>query len=207
MTINHLEVFMKKRLGYFLMMTVCCLLFPILASATPVLTLQYDGLTQNVVGTDGFFSYDGAIGRFSVQLNGIANPGSLALSGHATSFNNGQALLPLIVTFSEDNAQGGLVPINISFGYFSEAGVISDLVKINGEEFGPYTSAVNFSDQRALPNPFAMSEELTFSNQGSAEYWFGAGVNASPAPEPSSLILLGSGLIGAAAIMRRKRNS
>jgi hypothetical protein len=59
----------------------------------------------------------------------------------------------------------------------------------------------------SLAAPYALSQQVTLSLTGASSGNFSVSQNLTPVPEPASLILLGSGLLGLGVVVRRKMQS
>jgi hypothetical protein len=196
---------MKKTMGFWLMLAfVGMLMLPSLSSASPILKLVYGSDTAIFTNDDGIFNLDQAFGRFTVQVNGLATPNGLSLIGHASSWDDGvYPLSPLQISLFEDNYIGGTPrPVNIAF----ELGTDRQgtyVAKLDSTTLATMNSTNSDSFFVTPPPSFSLEQIVSLSGDP-GEYWFTASLGATPNPEPSSLLLLGSGLIGAAAIFRRK---
>jgi len=96
-------------------------------------------------------------------------------SGVITLTNtDGTVVTYTLATLTETTAGG--------FGLFTGTGIIS-------------TNAAGFDNTDGT---------LLFSTQGNGTVTFSATTNASPVPEPSTLALLGTGLVGIAGVVKRR---
>jgi hypothetical protein len=59
----------------------------------------------------------------------------------------------------------------------------------------------------SLKSPYSLSQVVTFSLSAGSELSFIAEQTVTPVPEPASLILLGSGLLGATILVRKRMQS
>lgn len=155
-------------------------------------TGDFTGWTQG--GNTGFTDvtddlFDNS-GSFGAQLGPVGSDGTLSQ------------------TFLGDN------PLNtvyyVSFYLMNLGGAPNDFtVFFNGVDIGPdlvdagasaYTQYAGFF----AGNPGPASNTITFSFRNDPTYWGLDDVVVTDTPEPSSLILLGSGLVGLAGVIRRK---
>lgn len=101
-------------------------------------------------------------------------------------------------------AQGWMDPNNVEFGN-AGAGVLTP------GSMGPFGPG-SFSGEAAITgspltagNPFSLTEKITFSHTGAFKVTsFDKKLSASATPEPGTLFLLGSGLLGMAGYARLK---
>jgi hypothetical protein len=153
---------------------------------------NFTGWTQG--GNTGFTGVTGSVpyvnsGTFGAQLGPVGSDGTLSQSFAGNT---------LMFSFRQDPAYWGLDDVvaldvgtcgngcnlwDISFYLYNDGGTPNDFTVFwNGVDIGP-----SLVDDGALP--YTLFEGV---------------VQGSSTPEPSSLILLGSGLLGLAGVIRRK---
>ena len=172
-----------------------------------------DAVAGNLVVNCGFET-----GDFSGWTRS-GNPGATGVtssSPYVNSGNYGAALGPVgsdgfLTQFVGDNSTS----YNVSFYLYSDAGTPNDFtVYWNAVDVGPdllNAGQFNYTLFRGVlaGNSGAGSNMLTFAFRQDPAYWGLDDVvvtNASTVPEPGSLMLLGSGILGLAGIARRKFN-
>jgi hypothetical protein len=194
---------------FFLLILSACIIFPTLASATPVLQVS-DGVNWVYANpVDGVVEITNTWVGSTWNINslvGVLNPNGFTLNGNIASIRAGM----LTITLTESGLSGGYheFPFNIGFDYSSEYlearppvfGTLTSTVYLNGNALDPVNDVA-----LAVPgDPYTLKNVITIQNPSSLYNYFDSSVSMDPIPEPSSLILLGSGLIGTCLFFRRK---
>jgi hypothetical protein len=95
--------------------------------------------------------------------------------------------------------------VGTSTGTFTITGPIN--VALDNSQYLLFsgTGIITLTGYSATPGTFSFSTTDSGSNYGSSgSSTYGFDINATPTPEPSSLLLFGTGLLGFAGILRRK---
>jgi hypothetical protein len=95
--------------------------------------------------------------------------------------------------------------VGTSTGTFTITGPIT--VALDNSQYLLFsgTGILTLTGYSATPGTFSFSTTDSGNNYGtSGSSTYGFDINATPTPEPSSLLLFGTGLLGFAGILRRK---
>ena len=172
-----------------------------------------DGVAGNLVTNCGFETGDFTAwttgGNF--EFSGVTNNPTYVFSG-----NFGAQLGPVGSdgTLSQNVGAPGVTSYNVSFWLYNDGGTPNDFTVFwNGVDVGPdLVDASGFAYSLVsgvLPgNAGAGANSLLFSFRQDPAYWGLDDVVITPGtsttPEPGSLILFGSGILGLAGVIRRK---
>ena len=139
-------------------------------------TISMTGDTTNVVGGGGFFQN---FGTMTINIPGI---GLATFTGNTAVFDNQSAL----TVGMADYTLGGSILDTVDNAFATY-----DLMTA----IGPITNSPFFRPDLTYGTTLG---GLNFTQMGDATF------TASTIPEPSSLLLLGSGIVGLAGVLRRK---
>jgi hypothetical protein len=220
---------MKKNFSLLLVLAASLVLtFASVSSASPVLKLAV-GTTTSITVADGsgldadsrpdFISYSGLIDGWNIV--GVSGGSTaMGLGMNATVLNGGDT--ELAIWLSDDDfvregpitSIGTLVSGTIPYRETVQAGFFYGTSLLERDNLIHYFESPNpeFTDYAENMVPVANTYSLTqivklyhwVPTEGNA-YTVSAAMNNNPIPEPSSMLLLGSGLIGAAFFVRRKQ--
>lgn len=187
--------------------------------AIPTLTLQQGASIVSLTDTDsdGVVTYNGSIGIFNVNITtGLTKPllGSAILPDlDLSSVNvNSSGAGTLKITFTEDNfgpytggfqfAAGGTTNNNtVGLKAYLNSVQIIDLGTFGGSGLQAF-DATGTGGNGVYLNPFSLTTEATITTTGKSNVSFDAELVT---PEPGTIMLLGSGLVGAAFYARRRK--
>lgn len=199
------------------------------AQATMILTLSDGaGHSYSATSSGGSVNYVGSVGNFNFNYtNGFSNPIlgnannammdllslNVSASGGGTltiTLTDDNFTMPSLLQIPNNsiasmNIGGTLIPgdlNSISYSAFLNNSLIGNLGAFTTSDFSGSTSGLI-----TATNPFLLTQVVTITSGGNLTTSFDASVNVAPVPEPGTILLLGSGLLGIFSFGRRRKKS
>jgi hypothetical protein len=153
-----------------------------------------------------------SLGGGSLFTNSYAVSGSAATLYLQLSDSLYNLALPAIgggiastgLTMQHGDSPNGSATVNLKTYFGSELfATANQIADISLSVPGFIRQSTNLS---ALENPFSLTQFLTIYNLSGVESQITASLNVAPVPEPGTMLLLGSGLLGLAIYAKRRRN-
>lgn len=177
-----------------------------------------DGSVEDLDPADGVVSFDGAIGDWAVNTtSGSLSVGSMGLHSVDASATTTSTLFILFtslhntlitdygMTFAAAVQNGTAIygafgdPTDVGFGQTVGIGAIGPFV--GGGTLDLFTG--EFVGTGPLSGPYSLTQLLVVSGSGAGVTLFTGDATLAAVPEPSSLLLLGAGLVAASLRARR----
>lgn len=227
------RILMKVKFSFLFLLAVCSIVaLPSISAANPVLRLSTGGTTIEItdggIGDSnpetGAITYIGGIGNwFSNVVTGQSNLGTDSVPIFDLNSVDKSSSVPgdLVIMFSDegflgdgqmrifDASIGGTTYGTLSYSTYYGVGLFDTTNKVADLVF-PYTPFSGSGSVSGIPGEsFSMTQVVTIShpsgnNKVSSFNGMLSDPNPNPVPEPSSLILLGSGLLGTCFFFRRR---
>ena len=168
------------------------------------------GVSSSVASSNGTFSVVEADGGMfdlsSLDIGSVTGPTTFLISGYATTNTSGAALWTLTGTVTASYSSSTGCPTGTTRGLdgSGNTNVCYDLVTLTGS--GGTVSYSSDSITGHTGNDLSEVADITVKlTDGSSSYGYVDNLAVNAAPEPSSLMLLGTGLVSACGVLYRKR--
>jgi hypothetical protein len=204
-----------------------------LSDGTNIIEINSSGVVTVLAGTastlfssgsGGTITWDGSLGNYNVNVStgqgsptlpdvtldlNSADTASGSTSGILGIFfsQNGNTVTPpgWSLTFGGTLSSGSGSSVSLS-AYGSTAdtffGSTSSIASLGPFGPGAFSGTASGSGAGLTTTPYSLTEEVDINGVGNTRYSGDASLN--PVPEPASLTMVGTGLIGLAGLLRRK---
>jgi hypothetical protein len=196
----------------------------VINSSGTVFVLSGTATTVFSSGSGGTITWDGALGNYKVNVStGQGSPtlapvtldlnsadtasGSTSGSLNILFSQNGNTITPpgWSLTFGGTLTSGSGSSVSLlAYGSNTDAffGNTSSIASLGPFGPGAFSGTAGGSGAGLTTTPYSLTEDINVSGVGNTRYSGDASLN--PVPEPASLTMIGTGLIGLAGLLRRK---
>ena len=191
------------------------------ASATAELQLTSGSSNSGVVvGSGSTVIFSGAVGGWTINLTtGLSGgPGSSIMDLSSIDAVSAPGAMPLSIELSDNGFTTPVVAWDLlssghlvsgsgtaTYSAYTDSNSLFGTTTLIGT-LGPFSTAYATGETFGVApatNPYSLTEVVVLTSSSSNTEW-STDSSIAPAPEPTSLALMGSGLIGLAGLLRRK---